>query len=167
MCSILCWILSIWEALGCNFFILAWFMHCQQGGEVWACFGLLNVSRRFSGGFEPFWAMLWPVWPVESPFWPVSAGSVRMLGTGLTGGIGRSDRSELSWCSCSVSWSSPHAFVQGELHWFRGSLHVCRGALFGFRVWIGGLRYLLEHSFVSNVSSRCPCLRGPRLVFFK
>jgi hypothetical protein len=29
MCSILCWILSVWEALG---FILAWFMHYQQGG---------------------------------------------------------------------------------------------------------------------------------------
>jgi hypothetical protein len=26
---------------------------------------------------------------------------------------------------------------------------------------------LLEHGFVSDVSSRCPCLRGPRLVFFK
>jgi hypothetical protein len=30
-------------------------------------------------------------------------------------------------------------------------LHVCRGS-FGF---------------VSDVSSYCPCLRGPRLVFFK
>jgi hypothetical protein len=29
------------------------------------------------------------------------------------------------------------------------------------------LCYLLEHGFVSDVSSRCPCLRGPRLVFFK
>jgi hypothetical protein len=31
----------------------------------------------------------------------------------------------------------------------------------------GGLRSLLELCFVSDVSSRCPCLRGPRLVFFK
>jgi hypothetical protein len=36
-----------------------------------------------------------------------------------------------------------------------------------FELWFGGLRSLLEHSFVSNVSSRCRCLRGPRLVFFK
>jgi hypothetical protein len=25
-----------------------------------------------------------------------------------------------------------HAFVQGELHWFRGSLHVCRGSSLWF-----------------------------------
>jgi hypothetical protein len=36
-----------------------------------------------------------------------------------------------------------------------------------FELWIGGLRSLLEHSFVSDVSSRCPCLRGPRLDFSK
>jgi hypothetical protein len=35
-----------------------------------------------------------------------------------------------------------------------------------FEFWFGGLRSLLEHGFVSDVSSRCPCLRGPRLVFF-
>jgi hypothetical protein len=36
-----------------------------------------------------------------------------------------------------------------------------------FELWFGGLRSSIEHSFVSDVSSRCPCLRGPRLVFFK
>jgi hypothetical protein len=41
------------------------------------------------------------------------------------------------------------------------------GALCGFRALIGGLRSLLELCFISDVSSRCPCLRGPRLVFFK
>jgi hypothetical protein len=41
------------------------------------------------------------------------------------------------------------------------------GALCGFRALVGDLRSLLEHSFVSDVSGRCPCLRGPRLVFFK
>jgi hypothetical protein len=46
---------------------------------------------------------------------------------------------------------------------FRGSMHMCRGA----RVCFGRLCSLLEHSFVSDVSSRCPCLRGLRLVFFK
>jgi hypothetical protein len=91
-----------------------------------------------------------------------------ILPTGLTGEGDRSDRWELSWCSFSVSWGVSHAFVQGELHWFRGSLHVCKGEHFVvFELWFGVLRSLLEHSFVSDVSSRCPCLRGPRLVFFR
>jgi hypothetical protein len=91
-----------------------------------------------------------------------------MLHTGLTGGVGWSDRSGLSYCSCPVSSGVLHAFVQVELHWFRGSLHVCRGSsLWFFELWFGGLCSLLEHSFVSDVSSRCPCLRGPRPFFFK
>jgi hypothetical protein len=51
-----------------------------------------------------------------------------------------------------------------------GSGGVCMcagGALCGFRTLVGDLCSLLEHSFVSDVSSRCPCLRGLRLVFFK
>jgi hypothetical protein len=36
-----------------------------------------------------------------------------------------------------------------------------------FELWIGGLCSLLENDFVSDASSHCPCLRGPRLVFFK
>jgi hypothetical protein len=46
------------------------------------------------------------------------------------------------------------ALVQGEYAYVQG------GAL----VFFGGLCSLLEHSFVSDVSSRCPCLAGPRLV---
>jgi hypothetical protein len=45
-----------------------------------------------------------------------------------------------------------------------GGVCICAG---GALVCFGGLCSLLEHSFVSDVSSRCPCLRGPRLVFFK
>jgi hypothetical protein len=34
-------------------------------------------------------------------------------------------------------------------------LHVCRGSnLWFFKLWFGGLCYLLEHSFGSDVSSR-------------
>jgi hypothetical protein len=45
---------------------------------------------------------------------------------------------------------------------------MCRGELFVlFELWIGGLRFLFEHGFVSDVLSHYPCLRGPRLVFFK
>jgi hypothetical protein len=40
-------------------------------------------------------------------------------------------------------------------------------SLWFFEILFGGLRSLLEHSFVSDVSSRWPCIRGPRLVFFK
>jgi hypothetical protein len=49
-------------------------------------------------------------------------------------------------------------------------LHCCifaGGALCGVRSLVRCLRFLFEHDFVSDVSSRCPCLRGPRLVFFK
>jgi hypothetical protein len=55
-----------------------------------------------------------------------------ILPTGLTGEGDRSDRSELSCYNYSVSCGVLHAFVQGELHWFRGSLHVCRGSSLWF-----------------------------------
>jgi hypothetical protein len=110
---------------------------------------------------------------VSSHFWA-------LVCTGLTDRGHQSDQSEcwscshvahrsgLSYCSCPVSSGVLHTFVQGELHWFRGSLHVCKGrSLWFFKLWFGGLCSLLEHSFVSVVSSRCPCLRGLRLVFLK
>jgi hypothetical protein len=49
-----------------------------------------------------------------------------------------------------------------------GGLACVQGELFVvFEFWFGGLRSLSKHKFVSDVSSRCPCLRGLRLVFFK
>jgi hypothetical protein len=47
---------------------------------------------------------------------------------------------------------------------------MCAGgarSLWFLKFWFGGLRSLLELCFVLDVSSRCPCLRGPRLAFFK
>jgi hypothetical protein len=102
----------------------------NKGGEVWACFGLLDAFRRFSGGFVPFLGSVAhrsdrsgsQVWPVRvlvlctcwAPIWSVVV-------TGLTG---------QSWADLSSSgW---HAFVQGVLHWFMGSLHVCRGSSLWF-----------------------------------
>jgi hypothetical protein len=81
---------------------LAWFMHWQQGGEVWAWNGLLDAFRRFSCGFEPLLgSVAHRSDPSRSPVWPVrSAGSVHMLHTSMTGGVDRSDRSGLSYCSC-------------------------------------------------------------------
>jgi hypothetical protein len=51
--------------------------------------------------------------------------------------------------------------AQGELAYVQGELFVV------FELYFGGLYSLLELCFVSNVSSRCPCLRDPRHVFFK
>ena len=60
------------------------------------------------------------------------------------------------------------ACVQGECAVAQGELAFVQGELFVvFEFCFGGLRSLLELCFVSDVSSRCPCLRGPRLVFFK
>jgi hypothetical protein len=60
------------------------------------------------------------------------------------------------------------AFVQGECALAQGELAYVQGELFVvFEFRFGGLHSLLEFCFVSDVSSHCPCLRGPRLVFFE
>jgi hypothetical protein len=113
---------------------------------------------------------------VSSHFWA-------LLHTGLTGRCHRSDRSECWSCSHvahqSDRWCWPVWPVRADLlqllcfKWcfacFRpGGLACVQGELFVvFELWIGGLRSFLELCFVSDVSSRCPCLTGPRLVFFK
>jgi hypothetical protein len=170
MFSIICWILSIWEALGC----------------IFPNFGLIHALSTRGRSLSLFWAteFIWKVFRwvraisglCVSLVWPVvvtgltgqRAGPVHMLSTGLIGGGDWSDRSELSWCSCSVfvKWFAcirPEgvALVQGELACVQRVLFVV------FELWFGDLRSLLQHSFVSDVSSHCPCLRGPRLVFFK
>jgi hypothetical protein len=140
-------------------------------------FALEMACWMHSEGFQMvssyFWALA--VSQVASA-WPVRGTGLTgvvprcwaILSTGLTDEGDQSDRWELCCCSCSGSWGGSHAIVQGDLHWFRGSLHVCRGSsLWFFELWFGGLRSLLEHSFASDVSSRFPCLRGPRLFFFK
>jgi hypothetical protein len=156
MCSIICWILSIWEALGCNFCIVGLIHALSTRGRslslFWATECILKV-------FKWFWAIsglcVSPVWPVVvTGLTGQSAGPVHMLRTDLTGG---------GDCLTGQSWADPatlflssglNALVQGEL-------------FVVFELWFCGLRSLLEHTFVSNVSSRFPCLRGPRLVFFK
>jgi hypothetical protein len=113
-----------------------------------------------------------------------------MLCTGLTGWDHRSDRSECWPCSHvalrSDRWCGPIWLVRAELmqmlcfrqvvcmHSFRGSCigsgeRACvQAELFMvFYLWFGGLRSSLEHSLVSDVSSRCPCLRCQRLVLFR
>jgi hypothetical protein len=60
------------------------------------------------------------------------------------------------------------ALVQGECAWAQGELAYVHEELFVlFELWIGGLCSLLGHGFVSDVSSRCPCLRGPTFVLLQ
>jgi hypothetical protein len=84
-----------------------------------------------------FWAQA--VFQVAS-VWPMKGTSLTgvvprcwaILPTGLTGEVDQSDWSRLGCFSCPVSWSESHAFVQGELHWFRGSFMCAGGALLWF-----------------------------------
>jgi hypothetical protein len=60
------------------------------------------------------------------------------------------------------------ALVQGECALAQEELAYVQGELFVvFELWFGGLRSLFKHGFVSDVSSCCPCLRGPRLVLLQ
>jgi hypothetical protein len=106
-------------------------------------------------------------WMHSEGFQVVSSHFWAPLCTGLTGRLHRFDRSDCWYCAHvghrSDRWWWPvwpvwaevltailfssglHAFVQGELHWFRGSLHVCRGSSLWFvELCFGGLRSLLE-----------------------
>jgi hypothetical protein len=170
MCSILCWFLSIWEALGWIFgnsgLIHAFSTRGISLSWFWATECIWKVFRWFRAFPGLCVSQVWPV--MVTGLTGQRVGSVHLLSTGLIGVDGRSDWSELSWCSYSVfiKWFAcihpgAVALVQGELACLQGELFVV------FELWCGGLCSLLEHSFVSDVSSRWPCLRGLRLVFFK
>jgi hypothetical protein len=138
MCSIICWIFSIWEALGWKFCIFGLIHALPTRGEVWAWNDLPDAFRRFSGGFEPFLGSVghrsdrsrspvWPVWVLVlctcwAPVWPV-------LMTGLTG-------VSCSGCSCPVfKWFAcirpgGGALFQGEIACVQGELFVVIRALF-------------------------------------
>jgi hypothetical protein len=64
-------------------------------------------------------------------------------------------------CCIAVLVQGEYALAQGELAYVQGELFVL------FELWFGGLCPLLEHGFVSDVSSRCPCLRGLRFVLLE
>jgi hypothetical protein len=112
-------------------------MHWQQGGER-------MVEKSCIASLEPIPRVKGELvhFFFIFGFWGCS-----LLGeTGLTGFGNRPDRFVPRVGTCP------------------GGAYICAG---GALVCFGGLCSLLEHGFVSDVSSRCPCLRGPRLVFFK
>jgi hypothetical protein len=118
---------------------LAWFMHCQQGGEVWAWNGLLHTFRRFPSGFELF----------------LSSGNFP-CGISLTGGGHRSD-----WCSSQVlgdlvhrsdRWGWPVWTVRAELM-----------QLLGFMRWFACIRPW----GVALVQEELACVQGELFVVFE
>jgi hypothetical protein len=138
MCSILCWIFSIWEALGCIFCIFGLIHALPTRGVslsmIWLAACIEKVSKWFRASFElgqfPRWyrPVRWgtPGWPVWVPSVGRSSTPVWLVWlTGLTG-QSKAEAIALFW-QCGL-----HAFVQGELHWFWGSLHVCKGSSLSF-----------------------------------
>jgi hypothetical protein len=152
MCSILWCILYTWESLGCMFSNLS-LDSCigNKGGGRWRKVALhpYNVSQESRGSLYisfAFFAFGGVVYCTNS-VWPTLVIDLASFGgTGLTGFGNRPD------------WFVPRVGTCS------GGVCICaRGAF----VCFGGMCSLLEHSFVLDVSSRCPCLRGPRLLFFK
>jgi hypothetical protein len=167
-------------------------MHCQQGEKFEFELACCTHLEGFQVVSSYFWAQA--VSQVASA-WPVRCTSLTGVGSfpdhiGLTDEVQRFDRCSsqvlgdlahrsdrwgwpvwpvkvellqllcFMWCFACIR-PGRVALVQGELAYVQGELFVV------FELWIVGLRSLLEHSFVSDVSSYCPCLRGPRLVFFR
>jgi hypothetical protein len=129
-----------------------WFMHWQQGGDRKAeksCIASLEPIPGVKGELVFFFG-IFGIWGCgllyQVGLTDFGNRPNRFGGTGLTGLGNRLDRFVPSVGTCS------------------GGVCICAG---GALVCFDGLCSLLEYSFVSNVSSRCPCLRGPRLVFFK
>jgi hypothetical protein len=88
---------------------------------------------------------------------------------GLTAWSRRSNRpgqSEQVFAFCCIPVLNC-CICSGGVCFGSGGACICAGELFVvFEFLFSDLRSLFEHDFVSDVSSHCPCLRGPRLVFF-
>jgi hypothetical protein len=150
-----------------TFRILPWFMHCQQRGEVCAWFGNLGTFGRCSNSYGSFWK----VWcrsglmgrsnRPQAVRWPIG---------GLTARCRRSNRarqSEQCFSLCCIPMLHCCIGLGGVCFGSWGACMCRRSYLccssIGLVVWA----LLLEHGFVSDVSSCCPCLRSTRLVFYK
>jgi hypothetical protein len=122
-------------------------MHCQQGGEVCACFGHLGVFGRCSNWFGQILSSL-----VQGR----SHGAVRCVEGGLTAWGRRSNRP-----GQSEQFLLFAALVQGECVLAQGELAYVQGELFVvFELWIGGLRSLFEHGFCLGCVEPLPLPKG-------
>jgi hypothetical protein len=112
-------------------------MHCQHGGEVWACFGLLHAYIRFPSGFELF----------------LSSCSSQVA-IGLTGGVHRSDR-----CECKEL-----GYLVLRFDWCRGAVWPVRarlgGALCGFLYLIWWLVLFAWACFCLSCVESLPLPKG-------
>jgi hypothetical protein len=135
MCSILCWILSIWEALVWIYLHFCLIHALSTRGRslslFWATECIWKIFRWFRA-ISRLWCA--PVGPDEvTGLTDQSASPVHMLHTGLTSGVDWSDRSELSWCSCSVFFKWLACIRPGGSCIGSGGACMCaRGALCGF-----------------------------------
>jgi hypothetical protein len=128
-------------------------MHLEGFQVVSTHFWALLCTGLACWGHWSDWSKCWPCSHVAHrsdrwcrPVWPVRAVLMQLL------------------CFCQVVGmhsSRGSCIGSGELTCVQEELFVV------FELWFGGLRSLLEHSFVSDVWSRYPCLRGLRLVFFE
>jgi hypothetical protein len=118
---------------------------------VWAIFEQLGAGPVTWGGLTAPQAVKWVV------------GSL----TAWWGWSNRPGHGEQIFALCCIPVL--HCCIgSGGVCFGSGGACICAGELFVvFELWFGGLRSLLDHGFVSDVSNHCHCLRGPRLVFFK
>jgi hypothetical protein len=120
-------------------------MHWQQGGErkvEKSCIASVEPIPRVKGELVHFFC-IFVLWGCGLLY------QIRLTDFGGTNVIG------------FENW--PDWFVPRVGTW-SGGVCICAG---GALVCLGGLCSLLDRGFVSDVSRCCPCLRGPRLVFFK
>jgi hypothetical protein len=127
-------------------------MHWEQEGErkvEKSCIASMEPIPRVKGELVHLFCIF--------GFW----GCGLLYQIGLTGFGNRSDR--FGGTGLTSFGNRPDRFVP-RVGTCSGGACICVG---GALVSFSGLCSLLEHGFVSDVSSRCPCLRCPRLVFFK
>jgi hypothetical protein len=129
MCSILCWILYIWEALCWNFSHFALIHALSTRGRslcmIWTPRGICKVFKVVWEGFEKFGAGPVSWGGLTAPrrsdprgaVWPALAGGL----TGL-GGVSRFLRFVAFPCCIT-------ALVQGGVLWLRGACMCAGGAL--------------------------------------
>jgi hypothetical protein len=161
MCSTLWWILYIWEAICWNFSHFTLIHALSTKGRslcmVWGHVEHLEGVPIDPDSFWKVWCMSGLMGRSNRPL------AVRWQVSGLTARCRQSNRpgqSEQDFALCCIP--VVHCCIGS------GAACICAGELFVlFELWIGSLCSLLEHGFVSDVSSGCPYLRGPRLIFFK